>query len=204
MTEQVESDDAPDLSALDTASNILLLSPSLGQHGKTACITLLGRAPPDQTNVLSITYSESARKFVDRWVDHAGGPPVRGGIITVGDAGGGIDDPTWAVRGLENAGDLTGLGIKLSELLSGMDDAAGEDEAITVCFNNITTLLQYADLQRTFRFLHVVTGRVETIGAVAHYHLDPDAHDKQTLATLKGLFDAVVEVGEDGSWSVQR
>jgi hypothetical protein len=85
-----------------------------------------------------------------------------------------------------------------------MATAAGEEEQIAVCFNSVTSLLQYADLQRAFRFLHVVTGRVKTVGGVGHYHLDPDAHDSQTLATLKGLFDAVVEVEEDGSLSVQR
>ena len=85
-----------------------------------------------------------------------------------------------------------------------MASAADENEHIAVCFNSITSLLQYADLQRGFRFLHVVTGRVKTVGGVGHFHIDPDAHDAQTLATLKGLFDAVVEVNDDGSWDVQR
>ena len=62
----------------------------------------------------------------------------------------------------------------------------------------------FRSLQRAFRFLHVVTGRVKTAGGVGHYHLDPEAHDRQTLATLKGLFDAVVNVDEDGELSIQQ
>ena len=84
------------------------------------------------------------------------------------------------------------------------ESAADSDEDISFCFNSITSLLQYADVQRAFRFLHVVTGRVKTVGGTGHYHLDPEAHDRQTLATLKGLFDAVIEVNEDGSVDIQR
>lgn len=65
-------------------------------------------------------------------------------------------------------------------------------------------MLQYADLQRTFRFLHVVTGRVKTVGGTGFYRIDPDAHDSQTMATIKGLFDAVVTREDDGTWTVDR
>jgi hypothetical protein len=85
-----------------------------------------------------------------------------------------------------------------------MATAGDEDEHIVFCFDGVTSLLQYADLQRAFRFLHVVTGRVKTVGGVGHYHLDPEAHDTQTLATLKGLFDAVIEVEDDGTWTITQ
>jgi hypothetical protein len=37
---------------------------------------------------------------------------------------------------------------------------------------------------------------------VGHFHVDPAAHDEQTLATLRTLFDAVVTV-EDGEQVVR-
>ena len=206
MAERAESgeESGPDLSQLDGAANILLLAPSLGSHGKDAGMELLARTPPEQTNVLSIAYTESPQEFVDRWNTHTGTDPARGGIVAVGASEGHIDNPAWAVRTVENPSDLTGVGIELSELLSGMASAAGDEEDIAVCFHSITSLLQYADVQRAFRFLHVVTGRVKTVGAVGHYHIDPEAHDRKTLATLKGLFDAVVEIDEDDNWDIQR
>ncbi len=194
----------PDLSELDDAANVLLLAPSLGSHGKDAGMELLARTPPEQTNVLAISYTESPGEFVDRWNDHCGANPARGGVVAVGRAEGSIDNPAWAVRTVENPSDLTGVGIELSELLSGMANAVDDEEELAVCFNSITSLLQYADVQRAFRFLHVVTGRVKTVGGVGHYHIDPEAHDRKTLATLKGLFDAVVEIDEDNNWDIQR
>ena len=206
MAERADSGDehTPDLSELDDAANILLLAPSLGRHGKDAGMEILARTPPEQMNVLSVTYTESATEFVDRWNERCGASPARGGVVAVGASEGHIDNPAWAVRTVENPSDLTGVGIELSELLSGMASAADDDEEIAVCFNSITSLLQYADVQRAFRFLHVITGRVKTVGGVGHYHIDPEAHDRKTLATLKGLFDAVVEIDEDDNWDIQR
>lgn len=207
MAERAESDsdeDHPDLSDLSEVSNVLLLSPSLGGHGSDICFDLLTQSPPATTNVLSISFTRSAREWADSWEEAVGESPARGGIVGIGQMDDNVDDPAWAVKTVENPSDLTGIGIQLSELLSGMANAAGSDEEIVMCFNSITSLLQYADLQRAFRFLHVVTGRIKTVDGVGHYHLDPDAHDAQTLATLKGLFDAVVREGEDGGWEIQR
>lgn len=69
-----------------------------------------------------------------------------------------------------------------------------------MCFHSITALLQYADLSCVFRFLHVLTRHVDTVDGVAHYHIDPTAHDAQTLATIETLFDTVIEY-EDGDWT---
>jgi hypothetical protein len=193
-----------ELSELADVSNVLLSAPSLGGAGEDACDSLLTRTSPSETNILVVTFTATPQEWVDGWMDSVGVSPVRGGIVSIGQAEAAVDDPSWAVKTVENPSDLTGMGIELSELLSGMTTAAADDEHLVVCFDSITSLLQYADLQRAFRFLHVVTGRVKTAEGVGHYHLDPEAHDRQTLATLKGLFDAVVEVDEDGSVSVQQ
>lgn len=197
-------DENPTLAELSGVTNAILMAPSLGGQGSDVCFELLSQTPPSETNILVITFTATPQEWVDDWMDHVGVPPVRGGIVSIGQAEGSVEGPAWAAKTVENPSDLTGIGIELSELLSGMATAAGDDEEIVVCFDSITSLLQYADLQRSFRFLHVVTGRVKTVGGVGHYHLDPEAHERQTLATLKGLFDAVVDVDEDGSWSVQQ
>jgi hypothetical protein len=197
-------EDKPDLSDLSDVSNVMLSAPSLGGYGDDVCDSLLTQTPPSETNILTVTFTDTPQEWVDDWMESVGVSPLRGGIVSIGQADATIDDPSWAVKTVENPSDLTGIGIELSELLSGMATAADDDEYIVVCFDSITSLLQYADLQRAFRFLHVVTGRVKTVNGVGHYHLDPEAHDGQTLATLKGLFDAVVEVEDDGSWTIQQ
>lgn len=205
MAEQAgpgDSHDAP-LVDMESVRNALLMAPSLGGRGEDACFDLLSQTPPSETNVLVITFTSTPQEWVDDWNEHVGVSPIRGGIVSIGQTEGSVDDPTWAAKTVENPSDLTGIGIELSELLSGMATAATDDEHVMICFDSITSLLQYADLQRSFRFLHVVTGRVKTVDGLGHYHIDPEAHDQQTLATLKGLFDAVVEVDEEGNRNIQ-
>lgn len=207
MAERVESGgehDAPQLGELAGVANVLLLAPSIGAAKSEACHTLLTQTPPESTNVLAVSFAKTPAEWIDEWDATAGGPPASGGILSIGQAEADVGDPVWTVRTVENASDLTGVGIKLSEILSGIADAAGDDEAIVVCFDSVTSLLQYADLQRTFRFLHVVTGRIKNVGGVGHFHVDPEAHSNQDLATLKGLFDAVLEVDDDGEFAVTR
>jgi len=204
MAESAGPGDEYDLSELSDVSNVLLAAPSLGSAGQRVCDSLLTRTPPSETNVLVVTFGDTPQEWVEDWMDSVGVAPVRGGVVSIGQAEAAVEDPSWAAKTVENPSDLTGIGIELSELLSGMATAADDDEYLVICFDSITSLLQYADLQHAFRFLHVVTGRVKTANGVGHYHLDPEAHDQQTLATLKGLFDAVVDVDEDGSVMIQQ
>lgn len=73
----------------------------------------------------------------------------------------------------------------------------GDGHPTTVCFHSVTALLQFAELPRVFRFLYTLASRVASSGARAHYHLDPNAHDEQTVTALTPLFDAVVQGTED-------
>lgn len=208
MAEPLQSDEdggTPRISGLEGVSNVLLQSPSIGPHKTDVCHQLLGQSDPAQTSVLVVTFTKSATDWVTEWNEFAGQPPARGGIVTVGETSPHVAGDGWDVEQVENASNLTGLGITLSGLLSDLASAGEEDGSdVVVCFDSVTSLLQYADLQGTFRFLHVVTGRVESVGGVGHYHIDPAAHDSQDLATLRGLFDAVVDVEADGSVAVTR
>jgi len=55
----------------------------------------------------------------------------------------------------------------------------------------------YVDLQTVFRFLHVFTGRIQSVDGLGVYCIDSTAHDDQTMNTLKQLFDGVIEVERD-------
>lgn len=202
MPEQVTGDGSPPLSArLADASNVLLLAPSFQDGVDAACTQLHAGEKPADARVLAVTYTRSPHEWVADWLDSVGTMPADGLLVSVGD-GGRTDgaDPggdVWTVERISNAGNLTRLGITLSDYLA--DGGRGRTR---LCFDSLTVLLQYASLERAFKFLHAITSRVRSANAVGHYHLDPAAHDEQTLATIKGLFDAVVEVDESGDHTV--
>ena len=55
----------------------------------------------------------------------------------------------------------------------------------------------YSNIQTVFRFLHVFTGRVKAAGAIGIYVVEEGMHDDQAIATLKQLFDGVIEIKHD-------
>jgi hypothetical protein len=101
-------------------------------------------------------------------------------------------DHADCVRSVSNPGDLTGLGIAVSECI----DALPEDTTPGICLDSLTTLLQYVDPSRAFRFLQVLVNRVRAAGGTIHCHVNPDAHDDQVCGSFDSLFDAAVDVDE--------
>lgn len=93
--------------------------------------------------------------------------------------------------------DMTGVGIKFSELLEQFH-AAGTRRNRSL-FDSLSTLLMYADLQTVFRFLHVFTTRIEDAGTLGLFVVQSEAHDPQTMNTLSQLFDGVIDVEADGT-----
>jgi hypothetical protein len=69
--------------------------------------------------------------------------------------------------------------------------------------HSLSTLLMYSDLQTVFRFLHVFTGRVQSVDGLGLFSIDSTAHDDQSLNTLKQLFDGIVNVPEDDEVDVR-
>jgi hypothetical protein len=61
----------------------------------------------------------------------------------------------------------------------------------------------YSDLQTVFRFMHVLTSRIEDAEAIGIHVIESNAHDAETMNTLKQLFDGMVSVDEDKSVSLQ-
>ena len=152
------------------------------------------------SDVLVVEHARDLATCRDRLTEIESGGEKR--LLGVGTVGGtpGCETTGVSVDSLSNPADLTGLGIEVSRFL---DRSRRRDAETKICVRSLTALLQFTDLRRTFRFLHVLAGRVEAAGAVAHYHLDPDAHDDQTVGSLTSLFDAAVEP-DGGQWTARR
>jgi len=190
--------------------NVLLLAPPMDACSEDACVDLLTRRDPTEEDVLYVTFVQSPDERLDAWRARMGNErPASVGFVDVGDSSrsaaataqtdGGPGNAV-SVQTISSPGNLTDLGIKISSYLT---DWESNGNATAICFNSLTTLLQYADVQRAFRFLHVLTGRVRSVDGFAHYHMDPGAHDEKTLNTLMTLFDGVAE-WDDGAWSVRN
>jgi hypothetical protein len=198
-----------DVESLESASNVMLLAPSLGVAGTTECGELLTVERPDAENVLAVLLNDSPDDWIERWQRTVGPElPAQTAFVTANETARSAAtsaDVTRALPGpmnllpVSSPGDLTGLGMRISQQLS---EWANENHQVVVDFDSLTTLLEYEDRRSVFEFMHVLKGRIEATDAVAHYHMDPTAHDAEEVNTFKSLMDAVVEVDEDGAFSL--
>lgn len=196
--------------SIGNASSVLLDAPQRTVVEDRSCIDLLtGRADEPVVSV-SLTRSPGDRLAV--WDRYAEGYPPRAAFIAVESDGDhlaqqletacqGIPASTAvAFDRIGHPGDLMRLGVRISQRL---DELAGAGQRPVMCFHSLTTLLQYVDIERLFRFLHVLTGRVRLADALAHYHLDGASLQPETMGALSRLFDATVTVDESGEWTVR-
>ena len=179
---------------LRPATNVMVLAPSLSEEKRDTCLELQGAGPPADLDVLRVSYSAAPAELVEEWRDHYGELPGRMGIIIVGDQPGQhasdaqLPDDVFVTTA--NPNDVTGLGMRLNNYLNDHD---GERQLV-VCFDSVTEMLQFAEMKPVFKFLHMFAGQLRDADAVGHFHLDPGAHDDQTISRLKPLFDEAIDL----------
>lgn len=188
-----------DLAArLEGVDRVLVLAPShSGGAATRACNSLMGEDTPVYVSLVRTADDvvEAARETLD---------PAQLGAVVVDDTRAGQSlsanryPPGIRVEVISSPGDLTGIGIAVTQCLQSFDNSNA-----SVCFDSLTVLLQYVDPEQAFRFLHVLSRYTDTGGTRFHAHLDPATQDERTLATLAPLFDAVVRY-DDGEWQIRK
>jgi hypothetical protein len=185
-------------------SNVLLLAGRRDEREATACGELAGPTAPQRAHLLLVTGIASPWDRLTSWADAVGGRPPETTVVdvstttrsavTADPAAVSVAGPTdWSDVTIETVDDdLLTLGQRVTNVLS------GTDRQPVVCVDSVSDLLQSTNRECVFRFLEVLTRDVERSGAVAHYHLDPDIHDPETVSTVEVLFDAVLDLREDG------
>jgi DNA-binding transcriptional ArsR family regulator len=190
---------------LEQSSNVLLLAP-LTPTGNRTCLELLAStASPDEANVAAITYTPPPETWISDWKAHKGRLPaelafIHANTVETVDEGRADGVPPEISVARVDPNQPMDIIAPLSEQLTRWEN---NDNQTLVSIQTLTILLEYVDFDTAFRYLHILTHRVQAADAIGFYHMDPDIHDEETINTLKTLFDAVVEVSDDGErWSV--
>lgn len=197
-------DGAESLDGLGAGSNVLLLGPSVSGELDDGCRRLLD-GDDEERAVLVVSFALPPGQWVRRWDDHVGERPDRLVVVTTSDTFGGptVDEDLDGVEVeyLSSPGDLTGLGMIISKYLERWYES---DLRMALCFDSLTAILQYEELENVYRFLHLMTTRLSGAGAHAHFHFDPATQDEQAVSTLASTFDAMARYDDDQGWDVTR
>lgn len=163
--------------------------------------------PADLIGVF-VSFTRSPDQLWSWWTTQIGDPPSEAGIIAVNDlvrsgATSSIsmlpsyseDDPDLVTVSPE---DSTDIGQTIAQYLDTKNVGAGDcSEQVLVWFDSLTVLFQYCSHEEAFRFLHLLTAQLRALDAVMYIHVEPGAHDRETMATIRPLFDAVITAADE-------
>jgi KaiC/GvpD/RAD55 family RecA-like ATPase len=188
---------------IEPGTNLLVSGPPLTGKRSLGLDVLAGGVTAGNGAIVVTTKDGADRvleDFADR-VDYDGRPVAVVDTVTrqqgVGDARDGDH-----VKYTSSPVDMTGIGIKLSEFLQAFYEERGIQRN-RILLHSLSTLLMYSDLRTVFRFLHVFTGRVQSVDGLGLYAIDDSAHDERTMNTLKQLFDGIVTTAEGAEPTVR-
>lgn len=182
----------------DISRNTLFLSPAHDAATDRACIDHLIQHTPERTNILAVTLTQSPDERIEIWRRLVGDAiPANTSFVCVDEST--RSASSTSVKGcygkvsveiVSSPGDLTNLGVAITNTLSEWSE---NDQQSVLCFHSLTPILQYVEPRDLFRFLHVLIQNVKSTGTIAHYHLDPTAHDEQTVNLFKSVVDSVID-----------
>jgi hypothetical protein len=198
-----------ELDRLRNVPNTLLLGPSVDESIDRATKRLLRGADDEPTRTLVVTFVKGPGRWVEDWRRTVGDLPEELVITTTTDGFGGseLGDRTEENAGnvateyVSSPGDLTGLGMIIGKYLERWYRTESD---IRVLFDSLTTILQYGEPQGVFRFLHLITTRLDGANAAAYFLFDPDTQDSQTVAKIKSSFEAIAQLVDEDEWEVNQ
>ncbi|MFB6080412.1 MAG: hypothetical protein ABEJ81_05385 [Haloferacaceae archaeon] len=179
--------------ALAPGTAVLVTGPAMSGK-RELMLSLLAADDTDDHSTVFVTTRRDATSTA-RDLGERGVPEDRLSIVDCVSRERSLDRVRAAVgrRYVADPGDLTGLGIAITEFLR--DHDRGEPTPWLGC-HSLSTTVMYADVRRVFRFLHVVLGRIRSVDGVALVALDESAVSEVDRSVLSQPFDARLEVRE--------
>jgi KaiC/GvpD/RAD55 family RecA-like ATPase len=182
---------AADLVSLPDGQSVLVAGEAMTGKRSLLLSVLASRAARDWGTVLVTTRKPPAATY--RQFARLDGviPPDR--VSVVDGTGMGTEGGEWASRAAGGPGDLTGIGIGVTEFLREHHQAGRPAQ---LGLHSLSTMLMYADLKRLFQFVHVTTTRLAATGYAGVFTVDSGVLDGRELSILQQPFDGLVEVRE--------
>lgn len=188
-----------EIGAFEPGVNLLILG---GEQG--FCHEVLSGFRLDRTDMFLVWLGRRLDRRIDGLLTALEARPRRLAIVCERDA---IDDigsdpevaeehrDAVSIHRVQDGQNLTQLGIAISR---GLKDWEDRDRSLAVCFDSITSLLRFREPERVFQFVHLLQDRLDNVDATAHFHMNSQTHELHTISTFREIFDATIEVTEDG------
>ncbi len=176
-------------------SNIMLIGPPMSRKESILYYMMYHGAAKSNNAVITVTTRESADHILGWFKENKLALPLsRIGVVDcITKTTGGAGFENEYIKIASSPMDLTGIGVKISQLFEDFF-MKKNIRRIQLHINSLSTILMYSNIQTVFRFMHVFTGRIKSAGALGIYVIESGVHGEQEIATLKQLFDGMIEI----------
>ncbi len=176
-------------------SNIMLIAPPMSGKDVILYRLMYHGAAKKENAVITVTTHESAAHIMEWFNKNKLTIPLSkiGIVDCVTKTLGGTAVENENIKIANSPVDLTGIGVKISQFFEEFL-MKKNIRRIQLHINSLSTILMYSNIQTVFRFTHVFTGRIKAAGALGIYVVGSGMHDEQAVATLKQLFDGMIEI----------
>jgi len=188
-----ELDDA--IGGIKKGSNIMLIGPPMSQKDVILYNIMYHGTAINENAVITITTHEPATHIIEWFKENKLVLPMsRIGIIDcITRSMGGAVSETESIKTASSPVDLTGIGVRISQFFEDFLIKKNIPN-VQLHINSLSAILMYSNIQTVFRFMHVFTGRIKINGGIGIFVMDSGMHDDHTIATLKQLFDGILEM----------
>jgi KaiC/GvpD/RAD55 family RecA-like ATPase len=178
----------PSFDAVPDGTNLLLVGDDAS--GAPDCVhRLLAQAPHAAERVILVTTEAEAGTVVERYQSVLADPGALDHLFVVDASASGVSrdvgplSPTH-VEAASSPADITGIGIGITNHLRSM-----ETDRVRLGMVSLSPVLERLGAERTFAFLHVLTGRVRQLGHLGAFVVDPTRHEAEHVDVLRSLTD---------------
>ncbi len=176
-------------------SNILMLGPPMSGKDIILYNIMYHGAIANENAIINVSTRESGFHILEWFKENNLNLPLdRIGIIDCISRTTGIDvKENENIKIATSPVDLTGIGVNIGQFFEKFLHQK-KIQKVQLQLNSLSTILMYSNIQTVFRFIHVFTGRIKTSGALGIYVMEKGMHEDQAIATLKQLFDGMIEI----------
>lgn len=174
----------------DAGTNVLVSGPA-GSGKTTLAARVLAAGKPEDEGALAITTDGNSGDILDIYRQDG----EEGALHLVDCSGGGVGPPSEfpsdRFQSVGSPGDMTGVGVAFEKYSKKIGERV---DGTRVMYDSLTTLLQYVDRQRAYRFIDVLTGRFKAEGDLSVFTVDGGTIDEQTSRMFLHEFDVEVKL----------
>ena len=178
------------VSTFKEGTNVLVSGPA--RSGKTTLGTrILAGAPRNGEGSLAITTDGNADDILDTYREHDGDGSLH--LVDCSGSGAGLppEFPPDRYQTVGSPSDMTGVGVAFEKYAKKIGDRV---DGSRVMYDSLTTLLQYVEEKRAYRFIDVLTGRFRAEGDLSVFTVDGGTIDERTSHMFMHEFDVEVKI----------